>query len=364
VRKSRDPTDKWVIDPDAFWRHSLGCALVTQRIAQNIGYPEPEKAYLAGLLHDIGFLVNSVLYNKDFECLRLASEQRAPLHVIEEQVLGFTHNDTGQMLCEQWGLPKELVAATRCHHDLGLLPTAGPLACLVHLSDLLCRVRYLSYGYERSLRVDLGSDEAWQTLVRTYPKLQNMDLARFHTRLRRSNGPDYKYGRFGFRRSGKGRPGCDLKAGECFWVQRKCSEKVEAIKKRPELSSPGRIWQPSPRTAKLLAQQPRGRSKPQSDYFGLTTWTVRRLVSTGKLAAKQIGKRFTIKRNLSGPIVGSREGCRAEGGSGMIQRNGSPDGNRTRNLALKGPMQYAGKPLKTKEIINYLHCRLDKLHCA
>jgi HD-like signal output (HDOD) protein len=174
------PTDKWVIDPDAFWRHSLGCALVTQRIAQNIGYPEPEKAYLAGLLHDIGFLVNSVLYNKDFrECLRLASEQRAPLHVIEEQVLGFSHNDTGPMLCEQWGLPKELVAATRCHHDLGLLPTAGPLACLVHLSDLLCRVRYLSYGYEEVIAVDLGSDEAWQTLVRTYPKLQNMDLARF-----------------------------------------------------------------------------------------------------------------------------------------------------------------------------------------
>ncbi len=31
-------------------------------------------------------------------------------------------------------------------------------------------------------------------------------------------------------------------------------------------------------------------------YFGVTTWTIRRLVSTGKLAAKQIGKRFTIKR--------------------------------------------------------------------
>ena len=41
------PRDKWVLDPTAFWRHSLGCALVAQTMAHGIGYPEPEKAYLA-----------------------------------------------------------------------------------------------------------------------------------------------------------------------------------------------------------------------------------------------------------------------------------------------------------------------------
>ncbi|MGD0790869.1 MAG: HDOD domain-containing protein [Terriglobales bacterium] len=174
------PQDKWVIGRDAFWRHALGCALVTQRMAQKIEYQEPEKAYLAGLLHDLGFLVNSVLYTEDFrECLRRAAEQHVPLHVIEEQVLGFTHCGSGQMLCEHWGLPKELVDTARCHHDVSLLPTAGPLACLVHLSDLLCRVRYLGYGYDEIMGVDLGGDAAWQILVTTYPALENMDLGRF-----------------------------------------------------------------------------------------------------------------------------------------------------------------------------------------
>ena len=42
------PRDKWVLDRTAFWRHSLGCALVTQSMARKIGYAEPEKAYLAG----------------------------------------------------------------------------------------------------------------------------------------------------------------------------------------------------------------------------------------------------------------------------------------------------------------------------
>lgn len=174
------PPDRWVIGPDEFWRHALGCALVTQRMAKKIEYPEPEKAYLAGLLHDLGFLVNSILYTEDFrECLRRASEQHVPLHVIEEQVLGFTHCETGQMLSEHWGLSKELVDVVGCHHDISLLPAAGPLACLVHLSDLLCRVRYLGHGYDENMGVDLGSDAAWQSLVRTYPALGTMDLVRF-----------------------------------------------------------------------------------------------------------------------------------------------------------------------------------------
>ncbi len=174
------PADKWVIEPNAFWRHSLGCALVTQRMAKKIEYHEPEKAYLGGLLHDIGLLVNSVPYTGGFrECLRIAAEQQAPLHVIEEQVLGFTHCDSGRMLAEHWRLSKELVDVTHCHHDVSLLATAGPLACLVHLSDLLCRARYLGYGYDEIMSVDLGGDAAWHILVASYPALGNIDMVRF-----------------------------------------------------------------------------------------------------------------------------------------------------------------------------------------
>jgi HD-like signal output (HDOD) protein len=173
------PEDKWVIEPDAFWRHSLGCALVTQKIAQKIEYPEPEKAYLAGLLHDLGFLVNSVLYTEQFrECLSRAAAEHVPLHLVEEQVLGFTHSDSGQLLCEHWGLSKELADVAGSHHDVSLLREAGPLACLVHLGDLLCRVRYLGYSYDEIIGVELGGDAAWTVLLTSYPALEKMDLVR------------------------------------------------------------------------------------------------------------------------------------------------------------------------------------------
>lgn len=174
------PKEKWVLDPVAFWRHSLGCALVTQRMAKGIGYPEPDKAYLAGLLHDLGFLVNSILYNEDFrKCLKLALDRRSALGLCETEILGFTHCESGQLLAEHWGLPHELSETARYHHDVTELKNAGPLVCLVHLSDLLCRVCNLGYGYEEILSVELGRDSAWIPLVTAYPALSEVDLVRF-----------------------------------------------------------------------------------------------------------------------------------------------------------------------------------------
>ncbi len=44
-------------NPLVFWEHSLACALVARRVAKRVGMKDPEQAYLAGLLHDLGFVV-------------------------------------------------------------------------------------------------------------------------------------------------------------------------------------------------------------------------------------------------------------------------------------------------------------------
>src|SRR6202790_668335 len=56
------PATKWVLDPAVFWRHSLGCAMVCRKFSEKLAAADSEndseKAYMAGLLHDIGFMVN------------------------------------------------------------------------------------------------------------------------------------------------------------------------------------------------------------------------------------------------------------------------------------------------------------------
>ena len=172
------PEGKWVINHVTYWRHSLGCALVSRKMAQAIGYPDPEKAYLAGLLHDLGIIVNSLVCAEAFRhCIKAATDTRVPLHQAEELHLGFTHCESGKILADQWHLPADVAEVVAFHHGDGA--ASSPLVALVHLSDLLCRVRDLGYGYYEVLGVDLAGDSAWAQLVQHFPHLANMDLVRF-----------------------------------------------------------------------------------------------------------------------------------------------------------------------------------------
>jgi hypothetical protein len=47
------------------------------------------------------------------------------------------------------------------------------------LSDLLCRMRGMGYGYYESHSVDLVHNPAWGILQREYQDLEHIDLVRF-----------------------------------------------------------------------------------------------------------------------------------------------------------------------------------------
>ena len=47
----------------------------------------------------------------------------------------------------------------------------GDLVAIVHLSDLFCRMRDMSYGYYESLRVDFMGDPAWALLAGHFRRL-------------------------------------------------------------------------------------------------------------------------------------------------------------------------------------------------
>jgi putative nucleotidyltransferase with HDIG domain len=174
------PANRWIVDPGVFWRHSLGCALVCRKFAEILGYPDTEKAYLAGLLHDIGILVNSMVAPEEFRAtFEKATREQIPLDEAEQATLGFTHSDSGRILAEAWKITPDLVQAIELHHEIGDPGSGGPLVAIVHLSDLLCRLRDLGYGYYEPQQVDFANEPGWLYLVMHFPNLADLDLARF-----------------------------------------------------------------------------------------------------------------------------------------------------------------------------------------
>lgn len=173
------PKDLGGINPVVFWEHSLGCALVCRHFARQIHHPDPGKAYLTGLLHDIGVIVNLWVLPEEFRgTFDFARTKGIPLYEAEQHVLGFTHCDSGHLLAERWGLAPDLREAVSLHHTKYEAAVHAELIALVELSDLLCRMSGLNHGYIEKREVNLLNQIGFGVLSQRHPELKDLDWAR------------------------------------------------------------------------------------------------------------------------------------------------------------------------------------------
>lgn len=136
------PRKSVIFDRTFFWQHCLAVAGLSMAIAEEIGYPNPEEAYVAGLLHDVGKTIldgyGRISYG-DFlkhlpepDSLKIASEQK---------VMGISHDDIGAFYCASCDLPDRLLFTIKFHHQrfahLGLPDQANQLLSIVSLSNFL-----------------------------------------------------------------------------------------------------------------------------------------------------------------------------------------------------------------------------------
>jgi HD-like signal output (HDOD) protein len=121
---------------EAAWDHSVDCATSARALARLTGAADPDAAFVAGLVHDIGLLVIARAAPAELGAI-LASQPRDPL-AAERLALGVNHPQVGQRLLEQWNLPTYLSDAVRLHHAPGRRHApANPLVNLVALADQL-----------------------------------------------------------------------------------------------------------------------------------------------------------------------------------------------------------------------------------
>jgi len=119
----------------AFWRHATHSAALVQALGAEMPperRPLPGLSYLAGLLHNIGFLVLGHLFRREFCLLNTAVAEHPEVAVREHEQaqLGVDHTQLGAWLLERWNLPEEVSSAVRHHHDEDY---RGPHQAYVHL---------------------------------------------------------------------------------------------------------------------------------------------------------------------------------------------------------------------------------------
>ncbi len=126
-----------------FWRHSLAVAVLSLEIAKEAGQVNPEEAYIAGLLHDVGKIFLDLQGKESYsEFIRSLSTATDLVIESERKHIGLGHDEIGAYFCSLWQLPEKLTAAVKYHHqpfdheDLSAEEKA--LISIVSLADFIC----------------------------------------------------------------------------------------------------------------------------------------------------------------------------------------------------------------------------------
>lgn len=119
------------VSVDVLQEHALACAAATASLCHDPTLTDD--AWLAGLVHDIGYWVMLSQCPKELgRVIKQARDTDTEMCDMEKQLLGVSHGEIGAYLLGLWGLPYSLVEAVALHHD--------PMKVTTHSFDLLAMV--------------------------------------------------------------------------------------------------------------------------------------------------------------------------------------------------------------------------------
>jgi len=140
VHKFDSHRARWVA---GLWSHGVGAAAASSALAHETGLGDPHEAFAAGLVHDVGFLVElerngRLLYELLEETDGLSQGDWSSHRQRERESFGATHTEFGAALCEAWGFPETLRDVAAHHHEpLAADEDTRLLVVLVHVAETL-----------------------------------------------------------------------------------------------------------------------------------------------------------------------------------------------------------------------------------
>jgi putative nucleotidyltransferase with HDIG domain len=130
-----------------FWRHSLATAFTARIIAKRFRGGKmfnPDPAFSAGLIHDIGKMVICCFMAKEHKAIMdyVASYPKVSEYEAETATLGFDHAQLGRQLAVNWKLPPRLADSIGFHHAPQVANGSDDFAYLINLADYIALVGF------------------------------------------------------------------------------------------------------------------------------------------------------------------------------------------------------------------------------
>jgi len=130
---------------EGLWRHLVSVGLGARLIALRLSFANFEDIFLAGLLHDIGIILEDQYVHGPFCDVIESLQEGTPLCHTEFNRLGWNHTQLGEKVAESWRFPDPVKDAIRHHH--GPASYSGDhldVVRCVEIANLICTLKGIS----------------------------------------------------------------------------------------------------------------------------------------------------------------------------------------------------------------------------
>ena len=120
------------------WFHSAAVSICCQMLSERMFGIKGEDAFLCGILHDIGLIVEDQVMSEQFIHMCYAFQKgKKSIIDCETELIGTTHCSVGYHLAKEWKLPVEVQDGIRYHHKLQERIVPNSIAGILQLSEYL-----------------------------------------------------------------------------------------------------------------------------------------------------------------------------------------------------------------------------------
>lgn len=132
------------LDYEKFWRLSLYRALISKSLAEHLKKTNPDEAFIAGLIMEIGLLIFFDLFLKDKEdSIDIDSGSLTDLLQWEMKKYGIDHRQVGEAALKFWNFPEDIIACQQPPESILKSPDLPEIVKICELARALARVMFL-----------------------------------------------------------------------------------------------------------------------------------------------------------------------------------------------------------------------------
>lgn len=122
---------------EKLWMHCVATGVCAQMISERVFAKKGEDAFLCGLLHDVGLIIESQLEPELFAAMLITNEKGTSFVKNEEKNIGINHCEAGFWLSRDWKLPASVQFGIRDHHFMSDETGPSTITGIIQLAELL-----------------------------------------------------------------------------------------------------------------------------------------------------------------------------------------------------------------------------------